>query len=201
MGADTAIRLAIDLIQVPSRVRQVRDGALPEGMETLLRVAVGEAGAIEQAGVWTERPAETLRKAAAFFIEQVLLAEGTDSYRVLGADPASSSDELRRHMALLLRYMHPDVANGATHAVYANRVTYAWNDLKTPARRAAYDFARGARPPRGDDRSGSRANRGARRRRRGSVAPERSLEVVDDASSQGAFGRFMSRLFGRKAVA
>lgn len=145
MAGDAAIRLAVDLLQLPSRVRHIREGALPDGMEQLLRVAVGEEAALQAAGELTSRPTEALRKAAGFFIEQILLADGSDSYRVLGSTASASTDDLRRHMALLVRYLHPDVAGSEEKSVFVNRVTFAWNDLKTPERRAAYDTARANR--------------------------------------------------------
>jgi hypothetical protein len=48
-------------------------------------------------------------------------------------------------MALLLRWLHPDVAAGAERSVFTARITAAWDDLKTPERRAGYDETRGGR--------------------------------------------------------
>src|SRR5262249_93276 len=64
-----------------------------------------------------------------------------DSYRVLGATSEASYSELRRNMTLLLQWLHPDVDRGDGRSVFAARVTRAWNDLKTPERRAPYDRA------------------------------------------------------------
>jgi curved DNA-binding protein CbpA len=77
--------------------------------------------------------------AAAFFIEQILLFPGADSYRVLGARQAATAGELRRNMALLLRWLHPDLDPKGERSIFAGRVTKAWEDLKTPERRAVYD--------------------------------------------------------------
>lgn len=196
MATDAAIRLAVDLLQLPSRVRHIRDGALPDGMEQLLRVAVGEEPALKQAGEWTSRPDDALRKAAGFFIEQILLADGSDSYRVLGATPSASNDDLRRNMALLVRYLHPDIVGTDTKAIYANRVTYAWNDLKTPERRAAYDSARHLQH--GDAKKTSPGVRGSRQRplRNGAfpMPASRSLERHDGGVQQTYFVRLLRRL-------
>ena len=86
-------------------------------------------------------PRETVREAAAFFLEQVLLHADADSYRVLGATREASYAELRRNMTLLLQWLHPDLDRREARSVFAARVTRAWNDLKTPERRAAYDRA------------------------------------------------------------
>src|SRR6185369_6120921 len=85
------------------------------------------------------RPREMIRDAAIFFIEQVMLCPSADSYRVLGARPEASFGELRRNMALLLRWLHPDHDRRGERAVFAARVTRAWNDLKTQERREIYD--------------------------------------------------------------
>ena len=77
------------------------------------------------------RSRETVREAAAFFIEQILFYPDADSYRVLGARPEATNGELRRNMALLLRWLHPDHDGQGARSVFARRVTRAWNDLKT----------------------------------------------------------------------
>ena len=88
------------------------------------------------------RSRETVCEAAAFFIEQILLSPDADSYRVLGARPEATNYELRRNMALLLRWLHPDHDGQGARSVFVGRVTRAWNDLKTQERRAAYDQSR-----------------------------------------------------------
>ena len=54
------------------------------------------------------RPPEVSRQAAVFFIEQILLSSDADSYRILGLDHSATAGELRSHMALLLKWLHPD---------------------------------------------------------------------------------------------
>ena len=44
-------------------------------------------------------------------------------------------------MTLLLQWLHPDLDHREARSVFAAKVTRAWNDLKTPERRAAYDRA------------------------------------------------------------
>ena len=141
-GNGEALRLAIDLLHVPSRVRQVRVDPLPEGVSFLLRIAAGDSTAMREATRTTDRPTEVIRDAAAFFIEQILLAAQSDSYRVLGASPSATPSELRHNMASLMRWLHPDSARDGPQSVFVKRVTMAWDDLKTPERRAAYDHAR-----------------------------------------------------------
>lgn len=149
MDETEALRIAIQLVHVPSRVRQVRQERLPEGILLLLQVAAGDKEAIARAAILTGRPAPVAGEAAAFFIEQILLAPGADSYRVLGGAANTDSRELRRHMTLLLKWLHPDVQRLGERSIFAKRVSLAWNDLKTPERRAAYDRTlRASRTPR-----------------------------------------------------
>ncbi len=136
-----ALKLAIDLFQMPTRGSLLRDRPLPSGVEFLLQLAVGDQAATNQALELTGRSSKFVQEAAGFFIEQILLHPGAGSYRVLGAAPGASNEELRRNMALLLRWLHPDQSSEGMRTILASRVTNAWNSLKTPERRAAYDRA------------------------------------------------------------
>jgi len=109
MGQATALRVALDLMHVPSGVRGMRATPLPADTYILLRIAAGDEAAETEAVELTGRSRDVVRKASIFFIEQVLLCPGADSYRVLGAVPQASSSELRRNMALLLKWLHPDI--------------------------------------------------------------------------------------------
>lgn len=139
MSARMALKTAIDLMHVPSQVRLIRSEPLPDGVLLLLRIAAGDQEADQSAVDLTGRPRETVQRAATFFIEQILFAPSADSYRVLGADAQASAGELRRNVALLLKWLHPDLDPKGERSVFVGRVTAAWNNLKTPERRAAYD--------------------------------------------------------------
>ena len=140
MSTTGAVRVAIDLMHVPSRVRYARTAPLPADVTILLQIAAGDEVAESTAAAAVDRPRHMVRRASAFFIEQVLLGPDTDSYRVLGVDRKASASELRRNMALLLRWLHPDMHQ--SHSMFAGRVIAAWETLKTPERRAAYDRER-----------------------------------------------------------
>ena len=142
MNHATALGAAIGLLHMPSRVRLVRAAPLPVGVLELLRIAAGDEEAIREATEFAGRSRDVICEAVRFFIEQILLAPDADSYRVLGASPEATSAELRRNMALLLRWLHPDLDPCAERSIFATRVTLAWNDLKTLDRRAAYDQLR-----------------------------------------------------------
>jgi hypothetical protein len=133
-----AVKTAIDLMQLPAQMRHLRSRPLPDDVVVLLQIASGDEEATRQAAKRVGRTTEIVSEAAAFFIMQILLCRDADSYRVLGANPEATVGELRRHMALLLRWLHPDLDPKGERSSFATRVTRAWNDLKTPERRAAY---------------------------------------------------------------
>ena len=141
MPTPSALRLALDLFCLPTQVRTLRDSPLPSDLLILLKIAAGEEEAIKQAVAASTQPPERIREAAAFFIEQILLFPGANSYRVLGATSDATTTELRRNMALLLRWLHPDVDRDNVRSIFTTRVTRAWNDLKTPDRQLAYDLS------------------------------------------------------------
>jgi hypothetical protein len=135
----SALEAAFYLMQSPSQVRLIRSRPLPDGVDVLLRIAANDADTIRQATLWLGRSPETIQQAAAFFIEQILFFPDADSYRVLGTTAEARNGDLRRNMALLLRWLHPDLDPHGERSVFAPRVTRAWNDLKTRERRDAYD--------------------------------------------------------------
>jgi hypothetical protein len=139
------LRAALCLAAVPSRRRGLRNDPLPEGVALLLRIVADDREAIEAAAQRLQRPPIELREAAAFYIEQIMLNPQADSYRVLGAQPSATSAELRRNLALLCKWLHSDVCQDQGRSVFFTRITNAWNNLKTPERRAAYDAALDAR--------------------------------------------------------
>lgn len=141
-----ALRLALYLFHLPSAVRGARDNPLPEGIAALLLVAADDSGAAEAAAAKLERPVDVVRQACAFFIEQILLTPDADAYQVLGAGRSASDADLRRNMALMQRWVHPDMDRAGDRSVYAGRVTRAWEALKTQERRAAYDAANPPKP-------------------------------------------------------
>lgn len=139
MREQVALEAAVELLHMPSRARSLRNRDLPPGMTTLLGVVAGDEAALELATKAMGQSEAALRSASAFFIEQVLFHPEADSYRVLGAHRTATSDELRQNVALLLRWLHPDLDRGQERSIYVGRVTGAWNDLKTVERRSNYD--------------------------------------------------------------
>lgn len=139
MGDASALRIAIELLHVPAMVRILRRSPLPADTLLLLRLAADDAEAAREAEALSGRSRETNKLAAIFFIEQVLLAPGHDSYRMLGLGPEASSSDLRAHMALLLKWLHPDLRREDQRDVLTRRVIDAWDRIKTPERRRQFD--------------------------------------------------------------
>jgi hypothetical protein len=192
MSEQMALKIAIDLMHVPSQVRLFRSEPLPDGVLLLLRIAAGDEEVERTAADFVGRSRETVRRAATFFIEQILFASDADSYRVLGAVPQASAGELRRNLALLMRWLHPDLDPHGRRSVFLARVTTAWNNLKTPERRAEYDSLWRL------SREKSRSRRTKRRngtKRMGRVLPGRSRDGSGwPAHTSGKFG-FLRRAF------
>jgi hypothetical protein len=182
------IKVAIDLLQVPSRLHIARAEPLPAGVDLLLRIAAGDAEAENMAVASTGRSRELIRQAAIFFIEQVLFCPNSDSYRVLGANSQASNSELRRNMALLLTWLHPDKEPQEQRSVFANRVTRAWDDLKTPERRGLYDQGRRMASAQEHVRK-SRGAPNAKRMLASSRRRQRHVSVARIFDSQGPLGR------------
>jgi hypothetical protein len=193
-----AVRSALYLFHMPSAVRQARGGPLPDGMSVLLEIAAGEEPVIRSAAELLERPPQVLNEAAAFFIEQVLMAPESDSYRVLGASRNSSSADLRRNMALLLRWAHPDADRlGGARAAVASRVIKAWENFKTQDRRDNYDAAHPVREVRSRGSGSRRASAGHGAVASGSGVGPVLSKGATKVAGPGILRRTLARLFRR----
>ncbi len=198
MSDRMALKIAIDLMHVPSQVRLLRSEALPDGMLMLLHIAAGDEKAEQSAAALTGRSLEIVRRAAVFFIEQILFAPDADSYRVLGANPQASAGELRRNVGLLLRWLHPDLDRRDERSIFVGRVTAAWNNLKTPERRAAYDDQRRRSTAKRKSRIKSSKSRSGRQHaisRGARILQARNAPFMYDGTKVGFLRRALSVLF------
>jgi len=186
-----ALLTASQMRQKPALVRVVREAPLPAGMTWLLEVATGDATALAAAEALTGEPTPVQMDAAGFFVEQILFMPGADHYRVLGASSSAEAAELRHHMALLMRWVHPDAQMGKAgdpidRSIFATRVTTAWQILKSAERRAAYDASLSSYP----SSLQKRHRHGPRRRRRHGSLSVRSVR------KEGWFSRLLLFLQG-----
>lgn len=202
MTGRTALKVAIGLLHAPSQAQLIRSEPLPDDVLLLLRIVTGGAGVAREAALTARRSPDTVRRAAEFFIEQVLFAPGADSYRVLGVDAGADAEGLQRNAALLFKWLHPGRDAQSTRAEFASRLAAAWNDLKTPDRRAAYDAQRRAAA----DPARRRADFASRSRRKqlASLLAQRRTRQRDGqlaslAGSRGFFRRALAMLLHRSA--
>ncbi|WP_240098646.1 J domain-containing protein [Thermomonas flagellata] len=137
---DDALHWALALLQAPGERHVLRRRPLPGGIERLLLIAGGEAPEVlAQAAAETQEPPARLIEAARFYAREVLFHPQADAYRLLGATADADAAVLKRHHRLLQHWLHPDRVREAEDAVFAARINQAWNRLRTPALRAAYD--------------------------------------------------------------
>lgn len=186
----TAMRIAIRLNSLPSELRAARVRPLPGGITLLLAIAAGEEDALAEGARLLDRSKDTLIASARFFVEQVLLAPDSSSYRMLGVETDAPTADLRRHIALVLKYLHPDRDPDGDRAALALRVTGAWENLKTPDRRAAYDRLLGERDA--QRQHNDKTGKPSRERATGHRGSRRSAgrHTRDPAAGRG----FLSRL-------
>jgi hypothetical protein len=204
-GAD-ALFVALTMLETPRSVKLAQSSRLPPGVTFLLEIAAGEAQAVSQASKMTGRSQGALRTAASFFIEQVLLQPGGDSYRVLGCNNGAPIGELRRNMALIMRWLHPDVtAHGSAdghmdRSIFANRITQAWGSIKTEERRASYDLALAAKERDNARKTVSNAAFGAGPRRifEGSKNRRGKRLIVQRVETGSFWSRLRQLLGGRR---
>lgn len=133
----SALHHALAVYDTPGLLRRVRRSQLPEGIDVLVELAAGAPEMSAELEERTGRTGQDLRRAAAFYIEQVMLAPEADCWRILGANGPVDPASLRRRMALLLKWAHPDLPSsqsadrGFEPGLFARRITAAWEDVKS----------------------------------------------------------------------
>ena len=142
--APPALHHALQLLRTPTGARPSAHERLPEGMLLLIRIVAGDELALAEARQRSEEPGEVVREAAAFYIQQVMFASGSHSYRLLGVDADAPDERIKEHYRWLVRWLHPDRNADEWEVVYADRVNRAWQDLRTPSRRQRFDDLRAA---------------------------------------------------------
>ncbi len=119
---------ALELAASPALVRRARRQPLPEGVLEVIRAAAGSEETLAAAARAFRKDPAFVQTAAAFYVQQLLLFSGADSYRVLGVPPGASREQMREHMRWLMAWLHPDRASDSWRAVFAGRVLAAWRE-------------------------------------------------------------------------
>lgn len=118
----------------------MRSAPLPPDVGLLLRVLARDPAAENIAIDSSDLPIETIRTAAEQYVVQIMLFSNATAYRTLGVSYDASRDELRAHMGLLLRWLHPDLSDIVEHRTYFERVVQAWALLGSPERRRGDEY-------------------------------------------------------------
>ena len=142
-----ALEQALAYYRAPAMLSVARDRRLPDDVLDVLRIAAGDEALAAQGAGSSGEPQATVVDAAVFFVQQVLFAPGADSYRVLGVNADAPDARIKEHYRWLVRWLHPDRNLDDWDSVYAERVNRAWQDLRLPDRRAAYDQQRASGEP------------------------------------------------------
>jgi hypothetical protein len=159
--APQAVLLALELARQPSLAAAVRRRPLPRsGMLDLIRIAGGCVKTCGETARLTRKSPALIKQAAEFYLQHALFGPEANSYRVLGVSADAPQKQLREHMLWLMRWLHPDHNHGDWETIFATRVLEAWDNLKSPERRARYDHDR----LRHDTRRAHRALRRGKRR-------------------------------------
>lgn len=134
-----ALELALALHATPERNQDLRQRPLPaQGVATLLRVALRQEEALNEAASVFPGESSRLVDAARFYVEQQLLSRefDQDPWRILGCNPGAPIEQLRAHHHLLVRLVHPDRSDDWA-STFADRVNRAWRQLRSEEGRAA----------------------------------------------------------------
>jgi len=134
-----ALYHALDLANMPVLARVMREQPLPPKVLDVIKVAAGCEETLGRAQDMTGQNPDVIIEATQLYLREVLFAPGADYYRMLGVSQSAPRKEIRENMLWLMKWLHPDRETSRWQSVFAQRVTVAWDGLKSPERRARYD--------------------------------------------------------------
>jgi hypothetical protein len=103
---------------------------LPTGVTDLLDLALASPEVLAASSSQFNTNSEELVAAIHFFIQQVLLAEDSNAYRILGVAPSATAAQIKSHYRKLMSLYHPDrIQNSNGCQVYAQRINQAYRSL------------------------------------------------------------------------
>ena len=144
MAIPRGLVLALDLLRAPVLAEVMRTQPLLPSKDilVLLRIAGGCPQTTRHAVECTGKSPEHIHDAVVLYLKQILLFPDADSYRLLGVDPQAPHAIVREHLHWMMRWLHPDRNSNSWESLFAPRVLSAWEDLKSPQRREAYNRLR-----------------------------------------------------------
>ena len=149
MGDDSALEVALALMRSPPMRNSLRLRPLPEDISDVIELAARIPGRIETAAHRSGESPEYVLEAARFYVREMMLFSGADAYRVLGVSPDAHAEQIKSHYRHLQHWLHPDRRGDDWESIFSTRINAAWSELRSPARRAAYDDMRAKAAPNG----------------------------------------------------
>jgi DnaJ-domain-containing protein 1 len=135
-----AVSLALELADNPSLARGMRRRPLPRDVLMLIKIAAECPETSHRISLSTRMPPQRIREAAILYLETVVLSSGASKYRLLGVTPDAPQALLREHMRWIMKWLHPDRTKSDWESTFVHQVLGAWQELKSPERRAQYDL-------------------------------------------------------------
>lgn len=146
MPRPVALHFALDLTAMPTLAGIIQREPLPQGVLDVIRIAARCPETSERAATMTGQGPEALRDAAVLYLQTALFFPSADNYRVLGVAFDAPQAEIRQHLRWLMLWLHPDRQLSSWESTFAERVLGAWDEVKSPERRAQYDRSRPPAP-------------------------------------------------------
>jgi len=143
--SDNIFQILATSLSRPETLQELVDPQkpLPENIPDLLEVATGHAQAQHEAlpKVLQDCSHDELHDHILHFLEQVLLVEGADYYRILGLFADATQDEVNRHYQLLMQLFFSDTEAQPENwkEETAVRINRAYSVLRELDKRQAYD--------------------------------------------------------------
>lgn len=141
-GPIDALEQALALRAAPGRASMLRKRPLPDNVLLLIRIVAGDRNRLEGAARRTGETANAVLEAAQLYLQQILLSDDGDPYRVLGVPADASDDTIKAHYRSLMVWLHPDRDPDRWETGFADRVNGAWRAVGSAARRAQHDEQR-----------------------------------------------------------
>jgi hypothetical protein len=117
--------LALEVFRQPILARRLQKQQLPDGMLDVIKIAAGDSATLNP-----NADDPQLHNAAIFFLQQALLSNENDNFRLLGLNPNANLDEIREHRRWLLKWLHPDRNHNKWESTLFARVNAAATQLE-----------------------------------------------------------------------